>query len=97
MSKNKKNDDMEEIIEVIDTEDVSDNENTEDIAIKKKFNIWKLLFIANMILTVACLGVSTLLMGKLAFMKLLPKRYFALAVVLLLIIPVCSILLRKKK
>ena len=30
MSKNKKNDDMEEIIEVIDTEDVSDNENTED-------------------------------------------------------------------
>ncbi|MEE1518034.1 MAG: LCP family protein [Lachnospiraceae bacterium] len=97
MSKNKKNDDMEEIIEVIDTEDVSDNENTEDIAIKKKFNIWKLLFIVNMILTVACLGVSTLLMGKLAFMKLLPKRYFALAVVLLLIIPACSILLRKKK
>ena len=97
MSKNKKNDDMEEMIEVIDTEDVSDNENTEDIAIKKKFNIWKLLFIVNMILTVACLGVSTLLMGKLAFMKLLPKRYFALAVVLLLIIPVCSILLRKKR
>lgn len=112
MSKNKKNDDMEEIVEIIDMEDVADTDSaskvdetpdmenkeaSDKISDKKKFNIWKLLFIVNMIFTVACLGVSTLLMGKLAFMKLLPKRYFALAVVLLLIIPVCSILLRKKR
>ena len=62
-----------------------------------KINIWKILMIVNLVLAIACVGVSALLMGKLAFMKLLPMRYFILGVVLLLIIPVCSILLRKKK
>lgn len=102
MSKRKKEniEDIVEIIdvdEVMDTEEASDKENKNDKDNKKKFNIWKLLFIFNMLLTVACIGVSTLLMGKLAMMKLLPKRYFALGVLILLIIPVCSILLRKKK
>ena len=97
MSKNGNNENIEDIVEIIDVEDTSDVNTKEENPDKKKFNIWKLLFVVNMILTVACVGVSTLLMGKLAMMKLLPKRYFALGVLVLLIIPVCSILLRKKK
>ena len=99
MSKDMK-ENIDDIVEIIDVEEV-DSESIEDgnheKKSKKKFNIWKMLFIFNMLLTVACVGVSTLLMGKLAMMKLLPKRYFALGVLVLLIIPVCSILLRKKK
>lgn len=102
MSKRSK-ENIEDIVEIIDVDEVMDTEETSDKETKndkernRKFNIWKLLFIFNMLLTVACVGVSTLLMGKLAMMKLLPKRYFALGVLILLIIPVCSILLRKKK
>lgn len=99
MSKRRKEniEDIVEIINVDDTLDMDAKENKKDKDHKKKINIWKLLFIFNMLLTVACVGVSTLLMGKLAMMKLLPKRYFALGVLILLIIPVCSIILRKKK
>lgn len=92
-----KNENVEDIVEIIEMDDVSEINTNEEKNSDKKFYIWKLLFVVNMILTVACVGVSTLLMGKLAMMKLLPKRYFLLGILVLLIIPVCSILFRKKK
>lgn len=95
IDKSKEN--LDDIVEMIDVDDTSEVETKEEKSDKKKLNIWKVLFILNMALTVVSLGASTLLMSKFASMKLLPMRYFVLAVVVLLIIPVCSILLRKKK
>lgn len=58
---------------------------------------WKALKIVNLILTGLYIIAGLFMMVRIKTMNLLPMRYFLLACVLLLIIPVLSILLRNKK
>ena len=63
----------------------------------KKTDIWKIFEIINYILTAAYVVIGIIIMSKIGTMKLLPTRYFLAGVVVLLVLPICSGIFRKKK
>lgn len=77
------------------------DENKKGVKLSKEITradkIWKALKIINLILTGLYILAGLFMMIRIKTMNLLPVRYFLLASVVLLVIPVLSILLRNKK
>ena len=75
------------------------NKKTFKENLREAFNIkdaWQVFRLVHYFVIAITIGIGILLMAKVHDMGVLPVRYFVLVAVVLLLIPVVSILLRKK-